>query len=70
MRVVKCPVDRRGARGVVGHRDHLVNLQGIEHRVQFPLLLFRGIGVVRRLVRCSPAEKVEGDDLTTMQGRN
>jgi hypothetical protein len=38
---------RHGARRVV---DHLVNLQGIEYRVQFPLLLFGGVRVVRLLV--------------------
>jgi hypothetical protein len=68
--MVKGPVDRHGARCVVGHRDHLVNLQGIEYRVQFPLLLFGGVRVVRRLVRCSPAQKVEGDDLAITQIRD
>src|SRR5215469_4305564 len=41
-----------------------------EPRVQFRLLLLRGIGMIHRLVRCSPTEKVEGDDLATMQGWN
>src|SRR6266702_6657342 len=68
--MVKGPVDRHGARRVVGHRDHLANLQGIEYRVQFPLLLFGGVRVVRRLVRCSPAQKVEGDDLAITQIRD
>ena len=62
--------ERQGARRVVGHRDHLVNLQGVKHRVQFPLLLFGGVRVVRRLVRCSPAQKVEGDDLAITQIRD
>src|SRR6266699_1243329 len=51
-------------------RDHLVNLQGSEHRLQFILLLLRGIGVLLFLVRSSPTEKVEGDDLATLQGWN
>src|SRR6266568_4218539 len=68
--MVEVPVNPHGARGVVGYRNYLLNLQGIEYRVQIPLLLFGGVGVVRRFVRSSPAQKVEGDHLAITQIRD
>ncbi len=52
------------------HQHDLLHLQVVEHRMQIPLLLFGGVGVVYRFIRSSPAQKVEGDDLAITQIRD
>ena len=52
------------------HQHDLLHPQGIKDRLQIPFLLFGGVGVVRWFIRSSPAQKVEGDDLTITQIRD
>jgi len=51
------------------HQHHLLHPQRVKYRLQIPLLRWR-CRVVRRFIRGSPTEKVEGDDLATTQIRN
>src|SRR5579864_5378355 len=65
--MVEGPVDRHWAGGIMRHQHDLLYPQGIKDRLQVPFLLFGGVGVVRRFIRSSPAQKVEGDDPATTQ---
>src|SRR5215467_5116006 len=65
--MIEGPVDGHRAGGIMGHQHDLLYLQGIKYCLQISLLLSGGVGIVRRFVRSSPAQKVEGDDLAIAQ---
>jgi hypothetical protein len=57
LRVLKCPVDHRWARGVVGHQHHRGELQVRDDGVEVGGLVAGGVGVADGLVGSSPAEE-------------
>lgn len=67
LRMVQGPVDPGRPRGVVHDEHHAIKPEAVDDRVQIALLVGEGVVVVRRLVRFSPAEKIERHDMTSSQ---